>query len=180
LFSKFEVDKIFDDVASRTLRSWIELGLVQWANERRDRRGTNRLFATENLYQFAVVRELAAASIPLAQISTLMHGDFSSRNISSAMNKLMGIAINPGNERSLPFLGFDSREPEKAGEMIQYLLSLPHPKRAPLIRKDNTQQLSIGLGPASGKRLSPLRILLLNLPEIKADVDAAINREDNV
>lgn len=71
LYSRNEVNLIFPHIHSRTLRSWIEAGLVGWADERMDGRGVHRLFTIGNLYQIAIVAELTPL-LPLDTIRNLM------------------------------------------------------------------------------------------------------------
>lgn len=72
LYSRGETNRIYSDVPNKTLAHWINLGLVQWENERVDGRGLHREFSLLNLCQLGVVRELTGFNIPLHLIKTIM------------------------------------------------------------------------------------------------------------
>ena len=58
-YSQGKVNRIFADVPKRTIHYWAQLGLLEWAGERQDRRGTHRHYTLENLWQIGLMEELA-------------------------------------------------------------------------------------------------------------------------
>jgi DNA-binding transcriptional MerR regulator len=72
LYTQREVSKIFPDVPNKTLIYWARQGLVEWAAETRDARGIARLYNSWNLFQIALVRELAGLGIFIEKIRRIM------------------------------------------------------------------------------------------------------------
>lgn len=72
IFNQGEVGRINPDVSRKTLFVWGKYGLFEWTAERRDARGVQREYSLWNLYQIAIVRELAALNIPLENIRIIM------------------------------------------------------------------------------------------------------------
>jgi hypothetical protein len=75
-FSQKDVNEIFTDVPRETLLFWAKGPLVQWVGESTDGRGLHREYGLVNLYQFGVVRELAALNLSLDWIRNLMEWFF--------------------------------------------------------------------------------------------------------
>jgi|GEM_PF-5140345 DNA-binding transcriptional MerR regulator len=166
LFSRQEVNEVFEDINPRTLRSWLDMGLVEWTSEKWDRRGANRLYSIDGLYQISIVRELASLSIPLLSIRTIIKEYFASTVISEKMEHILGIAKRPDND-----LTFSLAEPNKVVEMLTILSG--H-KRGPMRPSpENTAWVSPGMGNA----LPPPIIIVVNLPALKYRVDDAVKGE---
>lgn len=72
LWSQKEANPFFPDVPNKTQAHWLKLGLVQWEEEEIDGRGLHRHYSIYNLYQFAIVRELAALNLSIDWIKSLM------------------------------------------------------------------------------------------------------------
>jgi DNA-binding transcriptional MerR regulator len=72
LYTQRELSRIFPDVPNKTLIFWAREGLVEWVAERRDARGIARLYNRWNLFQVALVRELAGLGISIRFIRLLM------------------------------------------------------------------------------------------------------------
>jgi len=64
LYTQNEVSKIFPDVPNKTLIYWARQDFVEWAEEVEDGRGIHRKYSLFNLYQIAIVRELAGIALP--------------------------------------------------------------------------------------------------------------------
>lgn len=71
-YRQAEVHKIFSHIPTRTLKSWVELGLVGWTDERQDGRGIHRIYGLENLREFAIVNELSGLNFPVRFIKGIM------------------------------------------------------------------------------------------------------------
>jgi hypothetical protein len=67
-YTQSEVSQIFQDVPNKTLIYWARQELVEWVDEVEDGRGIHRKYSLFNLYQIAIVRELAGISLPAIQI----------------------------------------------------------------------------------------------------------------
>lgn len=67
-----ETNRAFPHIRPTTMVHWIDKGLVEWENERRDGRGTHREYGFANLLQIALVDEMTARDIPLDVIKYLM------------------------------------------------------------------------------------------------------------
>ncbi len=169
LYSKQAVDHIFSDVHPRTLRAWVESGLVQWGDERRDARGVIRMFAVENLYQLAIVRELTSISVPLSRIRHLMTSQFDATSMPEPMTKVVGIAMSRDVQPEKAFLAVGSRRPEEAESLLSFLLYSQVP-----IRPIDSDSRTKGSGRKYDKTFNPSIILFLNLPIIKERIDAKI------
>jgi len=72
LYTQRELSHIFSDVPNKTLIFWAREGLVEWVAERRDARGIARLYNRWNLFQVALVREMAGLGISIRFIRLLM------------------------------------------------------------------------------------------------------------
>ncbi len=72
LFSQGEVNKIFEHIPSRTIRFWVESGLVEWSGEFEDRRGRHRQYSLENLWQLGLVEELMSYHLPVKNVKNWM------------------------------------------------------------------------------------------------------------
>ena len=101
-YTRNDLNKIFSDTSPRTLRSWIDIGMVEWAGERKDGRGVHRLFAEWNLYQIGIVIRLASLHFPLSFIRTLMEDHFMGREhgeprIVNKIDKILIIATRGGD-----------------------------------------------------------------------------------
>ena len=72
LYTQRELSLIFTDVPNKTLIFWAREGLVEWVAETQDARGIARLYNRWNLFQIALVREIAGLGIPLKQIKIIM------------------------------------------------------------------------------------------------------------
>lgn len=62
-FKQRDLKKIFPDIPGKTLIYWAREGLVEWASETNDARGIHREYSLWNLYQIAIVRELAELGV---------------------------------------------------------------------------------------------------------------------
>lgn len=162
LFSRIEMSEVFKDINPRTLRSWLDMGLVEWTSEKRDRRGANRLYSVEGLYQVGITKELAEISIPLLSIRMIIREHFPSATIREKMEQILGIAKRPGND-----LTFYLADTSKAGEMLTTLLG---PKRGP--RRPSPEDKRY-VSPWMGDASPPPIIIVLNLPRLKYRVDVA-------
>lgn len=164
LFSRMEMSDIFKDINPRTLRSWLDMGLVEWTSEKRDRRGANRLYSIEGLYQVEIIKELASANIPLLSVRTIIHIHFPTATIREKMKQIFGIAKRPGND-----LTFYLADPSEAGKA---LAALSGPRRGAKRQElENGKYTSIGIGDTSPATL----IIVLNLPQLKYRVDTAVS-----
>jgi DNA-binding transcriptional MerR regulator len=76
LYTQKEVSEIFSDVLNKTLIYWARQKFVEWAEEVEDGRGINRKYSFYNLYQIAVVRELAGNGVPSSHIRYIMDKHF--------------------------------------------------------------------------------------------------------
>jgi hypothetical protein len=63
LYTQGEINTIFEAIPNRTLFSWAQLGLVEWSEESKDRRGTHRRYTLENLWRIGLVEELMALNV---------------------------------------------------------------------------------------------------------------------
>lgn len=72
LFTQGEVNKIFEHIPSRTLRFWVESGLVEWAGEHEDRRGRHRQYSFDNLLQLGLVEELMSLNLTVKKVKSYM------------------------------------------------------------------------------------------------------------
>lgn len=72
-FTQGEVNKIFCHLPSRTTRSWMESGLVEWSGEREDRRGILREYEIRNLWQLALVEKLMSLTTSVKQVKKWMN-----------------------------------------------------------------------------------------------------------
>jgi hypothetical protein len=75
-FSQSDVNKIYSHIATRTLHSWVEAGLVEFSDVTEDRRGKHRRYDLLNLYQFALVETLLELRIAMKPIKHLMEFAF--------------------------------------------------------------------------------------------------------
>jgi hypothetical protein len=75
-YTRKDVNKIFSHIPSRTLRSWIETGLVEWSGESHDGRGLHREFKFWNLFQLGLVEQLSGLNLPHDVIKFIMSPDF--------------------------------------------------------------------------------------------------------
>ncbi len=75
-YTQNEASKIFPDVPNKTLIYWARQGFVEWVDEVEDGRGIHRKYSLFNLYQIAIVRELAGISLPAMQILYTMDRHF--------------------------------------------------------------------------------------------------------
>jgi DNA-binding transcriptional MerR regulator len=156
VFSKYEIDRLFPDVASRTLASWIERGLVQAVSERKDRRGTVRLFARESVYQFGILRQLTQLSVPMPEIAHVMKLYFSVEQISENMEKLLGIGMNPPDGKHGLLREFELQDWDHADIMLADLLD------AHFMKTGAIEVIPFDM------------VLVLNLPGIRSKLDAKI------
>jgi hypothetical protein len=76
LYTQKEVSEIFSNVPNKTLIYWARQKFVEWAEEVEDGRGINRKYSIFNLYQIAVVRELAGNDVPSSHIRYIMDKHF--------------------------------------------------------------------------------------------------------
>jgi hypothetical protein len=63
-YTRKDIHKIVAHIPSRTLRSWVETGLVEWAGETHDGRGLHREFKFWNLFQLGLVEQLNGLNLP--------------------------------------------------------------------------------------------------------------------
>ena len=162
-FSRSDLNKIFSDTSSRTLRSWIDAGMVEWAGEARDGRGVHRLFEDWNLYQIGIVIRLASLHFPLSFIKTLMEDHFMGKEhgrprIVNKIDKVLIIAIR-GKDLSDPayFTELCSEEdmPSKLNDIFE--------KYRPHYKANGEPVL---LGRSGPKPPSPSTVIIINLPDI--------------
>ena len=76
LFTQKEVNKIFSNIPSKTLRWWGMRELYGWADQVNDGRGIHRLYELGNLYQIGIVEELSSLNIPVEVINKIMRKRF--------------------------------------------------------------------------------------------------------
>jgi DNA-binding transcriptional MerR regulator len=76
LYTQGDVNRIFGEIPSRTLRFWVESGLVEWAGEHEDRRGKHRQYSFINLVQLGLVEELMGLNMPVKIVKGIMQGFF--------------------------------------------------------------------------------------------------------
>lgn len=166
LYTKNELNRIFSDIPSRTLRSWIEADMVEWAGERKDGRGVHRLFATWNLYQIGIVRQLASLHFPLSVIKELMNQHFKDKEdgepkILRQINDLLIIAMFEKKRAEL-FPYYHGRRCSKK-DMSIILNELLTPSRFADYFGDDGRPLLMRRGTEPP---TPEAIFIINLPEI--------------
>jgi DNA-binding transcriptional MerR regulator len=72
LFTQGEVNKIFGHIPSRTIRFWVESGLVEWSGTHEDRRGVHREYSIKNLWQLGLAEELMSLNLAVKFAKILM------------------------------------------------------------------------------------------------------------
>jgi DNA-binding transcriptional MerR regulator len=72
LYTQGEVNGIYEHIPSRTLRFWVESGLVEWADEHEDRRGRHRQYSFDNLLQLGLVEELMSLNLTVKTVKNFM------------------------------------------------------------------------------------------------------------
>jgi len=71
-YTQKQLQEIFSDVPGKTLIYWAREGLVEWVEEGTDGRGRHRGYSPWNVFQVAVVRELAEMGIGFVHIRDVM------------------------------------------------------------------------------------------------------------
>jgi DNA-binding transcriptional MerR regulator len=162
-YSRSDLNKIFPDTPSRTLRSWIDAGMVEWAGEARDGRGVHRLFDDWNLYQIGIVIRLASLHFPLSFIKTLMEDNFMGKEhgkprIVNKIEKVLIIAIR-GKDLSDPAYSTELCSEEDMTSKLKDIFD----KFRPYYKADGEPVLLERRGPIP---ISPSTIIIINLPDI--------------
>lgn len=164
MFTRADVNKIFKHISPRTLRAWIEMGLIEWVEGEGDRRGIKRLFSVENCYQIGIVAELAAVSIPLPEIKRLVGRYFSGGNLKKNMEKVMGVstAYAEAKGEKSPVANLRLFEPQDTKALMDS------------IQKMNQRELEEFKRKKQG--FLPTIVLMLNVPGILFNVDLLIEQ----
>jgi DNA-binding transcriptional MerR regulator len=178
LYTKNEVNSIFSHIPSRTLRSWVEGGLVGWAGEKTDGRGVHRSFTIGNLYQIAIVAELTSLHFPLKTIQNLMEQYFQDVEekgsaILNCINKMLIISIGTVERKErFPYYRSALIPKEEASKSLpyfleptDYLIYSQYDKREILERR--------------GKRPpNPSILIVINLSEIMEKIHCLIEKAE--
>jgi hypothetical protein len=177
LYTKNEVNSVFPHIHSRTSRSWVEGGLVGWADEKMDGRGVHRLFSIGNLYQIAIVAELTAL-LPLETIRNLMEQHFEDVKgdespILRCMDKMLVISIAT-IERTERFPYYRSAliPKDKASKLLPNYLE---PMDYLIYSQDDKREL---LERRGKKPPTPSILIVINLPEIVEKVHLFIGKAE--
>jgi|WetSurSiteA1Bulk_404760.scaffolds.fasta_scaffold50404_1 DNA-binding transcriptional MerR regulator len=179
LYTKNEVNSIFSFIPSRTLRSWVEGGLVGWAGEKTDGRGVHRSFTIGNLYQIAIVAELASLHFPLEKIRHLMDQYFKEEKhgrpgLIELLKRLLIISIATIEKKErIPHIRTATISIEDAGQLLPKFLD-------PVVDLTHTEQVE---GEKvlwrRGKKLpNPTAFIVVNLPEIVEKVHYFIEKAE--
>jgi DNA-binding transcriptional MerR regulator len=157
LFSQGDLAKIFADVNRKTLFSWLDRGLYEWAAEESDARGKNRSYSYENVVQVGIVKELAGLNLPLKMVEFIMDQYFHKTRKPSLFEEK--ITLDEAFSRAL-IIGKDKQQRgwEKR-EAILYGLKKLDEARDFLNQNPN---LSI--------------LIVVNVPAIKKEVEFQIER----
>lgn len=75
-YTRKDLNEIFSHIPPRTIRSWIETGLVEWSEESHDGRGRHRKFKFWNLFQLSLVEQLSGLNLPHDVIKFIMTPSF--------------------------------------------------------------------------------------------------------
>jgi DNA-binding transcriptional MerR regulator len=75
-FDQSRVNHIFAHVPGRTIRFWVENGLIETVGETTDGRGLHRLYDTRSLYQIAVVERLLRLGVSLRVVREYLQNNF--------------------------------------------------------------------------------------------------------
>jgi DNA-binding transcriptional MerR regulator len=101
LFSQSDLAKIFADVKPKTLFSWLDRGLYEWAAEESDARGKNRSYTLENVVQVGIVKELAGLNLPLSLVKAVMDQFFHKVRKALPLYTEPGLTLNEAFSRAL-------------------------------------------------------------------------------
>jgi len=71
-FSQRDVNRLFR-TPSRTIRFWVERGLVEIADSFEDGRGKHRKYSRDSLVQLAIVETLMGLNFSINEVSRIMH-----------------------------------------------------------------------------------------------------------
>lgn len=71
-FTQSEVNKIFGHLNARTVRFWVESGLVRWASEHEDGRGVHKSYDRQGLCHIGLVEELMEINLTIKMAKTIM------------------------------------------------------------------------------------------------------------
>jgi len=135
--SQGEVNKIFGHIPSRTLRFWVESGLVEWAKEHEDGRGKHKLYSFKHLVQLRLVSELMTLKMPVKIVKGIMllfhGGSFKNmEDLTLLLGKEKHIDLGKRKQRI-----FKNKIDDKAGENSIKIISLPGWHYIKLLRKED-------------------------------------------
>ena len=120
-FLQGDVNRIFGYISHRTLHSLAVKNVIDWVDERHDRRGVHRIYSLANCYQIAVATQLALTGLSYPNIKTLVMDKYfkgfdteGNPKILGYMSKLLGIKIGEtkftyeqqSEEKELPFINY--------------------------------------------------------------------------
>ncbi|MFI5330048.1 MAG: MerR family transcriptional regulator [Desulfobaccales bacterium] len=75
-FDQGQVNKRFAHIPGRTIRFWVENGLIETVGETTDGRGLHRLYDTRALYQIAVAERLLRLGVSLRVVREYLRNNF--------------------------------------------------------------------------------------------------------
>jgi len=120
-FSQGDVNQIFGYISHRTLHSLAIENVIEWVDERHDRRGVHRIYSLANCYQIAIATQLALTGLSYTKIKALIMDRYfkgfdteGNPKILAYMSKLLGLKIGEtkftyeqqSEEKGLPFINY--------------------------------------------------------------------------
>lgn len=197
-YTQREVNELFNHVPTRTLLSIAKEDVVEWISEHRDRRGIHRIYNLANLYQIAVVTNLALTGFSYTSIKEILMGPYlkgkdshGKQNILNYMSKILVIKI--GAVKMIDRLSDYAKQRIARSGIVE---EVDIHRRIPIyeVLFDSPENISSMftkllsdplnapppkenfLSPDMRRQLQPMTVVIINLPELAARLEIEIER----
>jgi DNA-binding transcriptional MerR regulator len=97
IYSQGELNKIFSHIPPRTIRFWVECGLVETVGQDSDRRGKHRKYDLPCLYQLGIVERLLSLNLPIEDVRRILqkffHGKIEEKDESKTLYHMKDVLV---------------------------------------------------------------------------------------